>query len=94
MAVDILRSRAHIDKRAMIEKQIAKESTRAEDILPAVEEEFPRNGRLATPSPSRALETRRAPPAPMVGERWPGCPSHGRVEYNTTWRSVLPATPS
>ncbi len=59
MAGDILRSRAHIDKQAMIEKQIAKESTLAEDILPVVEEEFPRNGRLATPSPSRALDKRR-----------------------------------
>jgi len=34
--------------------------------LLAGEEDLPRTGRLAAPSPSSALDKRRAPPAPIV----------------------------
>ncbi len=45
------------------------------------EEDLPLTARLAASLPSPALEERRAPPAPMVGERWPECSSHDRAEY-------------
>ena len=53
-------------------------------ILLAGEEDLPRTGRLAAPSPSSALDKRRAPPAPIAGEAWSKCPKHGRAEYHTS----------
>ncbi len=50
----------------------------------AGEEDLPRTGSLAAPSPSSALDKRRAPPAPIVSETWPKCPKHGREVYDET----------
>ncbi len=51
-------------------------------LLPlAGEEDLPRTGRLAAPSPSSALDKRRAPPAPGMGEPASKCFKHGRAEH-------------
>jgi hypothetical protein len=57
--------------------------------LLAGEEDLPRIGRLAAPSPSSALDKRRAPPAPIVGEALLRCPKHGRTEYRSEATAAL-----
>ena len=52
----------------------------AEDSPLAGEEDLPRTVRLAAPSPSSALDKRRAPPAPVVGEPGSKCLNQGRAE--------------
>ena len=52
-------------------------------MLLAEEEDLPRTGRLAAPSPSSALDKRRAPPALIAGEPWSDVPSKGRAEHVT-----------
>ena len=47
-------------------------------MLLAGEEDLPRTGRLAAPSPSSALDKRRAPPAQIVREHWSLYSSRGR----------------
>jgi hypothetical protein len=49
-------------------------------------------GRLAAPSPSSALDKRRAPPAPIVGQASLGCPKHGRAEYKPRWEESAEST--
>ena len=68
-------------RRPMRRPQVARESGTAgkPPILLAREEDLPRIGRLAAPSPSSALDKRRAPPAQIVGEIMSKCPEHGRA---------------
>ena len=56
------------EAREVVGREHPRSHPRKEAMLLAGEEELLRTGRLAASSPSSALDKRRAPPAPMVGQ--------------------------